>query len=652
MSWLATRPNLDRVLRAALPWAVNTALFALFFSLASPRYETNDGAAIMRIAAGHVTGQPSEYLIFTNVLIGKALVWLYTWHNDVNWYSCYLYAAHFLAMGLLLHVLLRRGSITTGLALYLILFTTFELRFLLLLQFTTTSAAVGTSGVLALASSRGPGGRKHAVLILAGICCVVLSAMIRIEVFYLLMLGAASFALVDLCKTRSARFLVCLGLAGGVSFGTYLCHWWYYAQNQEWRGFQRYSQVRGRVHGFTRLAYTQETAELYHNLGWSANDATAFQNWIFADKEVYSLARLEQLRDNFHESRWTAESIRDMFRRLPGYCSPHFWVTAFFAGLAWILSSGYRKDDVIAVAAMGAVGIGIVAYASLQRELPARVPLGLFFLVSATSALAIANRLRPKPDTAPERGVPRWYQRGIRFKMSLAIFARSPNSPETEMESPPRPSPATRPHRSVFLAKRGAITLKRIALWAMSLALAIATGLILLGNVVQNDENVALQAAYDRLVTSVKQDFVSPCGNAVLLDWSAAFPFEWSSCLSNYESTAQFGIVTFGWETNSPLVEAALANRSIKDPYRALYERRDVYALSRFDNQELVVKSIGEHLHQQVAYEVARFYPLTTLPGAATQTLHVSKFRRVTDESGFDSAPADQRGENSATPGE
>lgn len=55
-------------------------------------YENNDDQLLQFISSGTLTSNPSSYLVLTNVLIGKALSFLYSTfsYNGINWYFLYL----------------------------------------------------------------------------------------------------------------------------------------------------------------------------------------------------------------------------------------------------------------------------------------------------------------------------------------------------------------------------------------------------------------------------------------------------------------------------------------------------------------------------------------------------------------------------------
>jgi hypothetical protein len=84
----------------ALLWAavVNLVLFGLFLACATFVYETNDDLMMQMIASGFHTGHPDGHLVFTNVLIGWALRFLYGTWTGCNWYLIYLLAVHYAAL--------------------------------------------------------------------------------------------------------------------------------------------------------------------------------------------------------------------------------------------------------------------------------------------------------------------------------------------------------------------------------------------------------------------------------------------------------------------------------------------------------------------------------------------------------------------------
>ena len=68
------------------------ACLAAAFSIVTLGFESNDDIGMAHIVSGVTTGTPSAELIFSNILIGSVLKFLYGLTDRVNWYTLYLLA--------------------------------------------------------------------------------------------------------------------------------------------------------------------------------------------------------------------------------------------------------------------------------------------------------------------------------------------------------------------------------------------------------------------------------------------------------------------------------------------------------------------------------------------------------------------------------
>src|ERR1035437_8469170 len=188
---LAVRREGLKVLGLAV--LLNAFLFSLFFAFATPCYETNDDLGMQMIASGFYTGQPSEYLVFTNILIGWPLRTLYGLWPGWNWYFAYLVAVHYAALTAIAFVVLSRRRGWLFALFYGGFFLLAETRILLELQFTTTAFLAGTAAVLLLVHGLQPGRTRRWSLVIAGFAFTALMVMIREAVAPMLVLIALPF---------------------------------------------------------------------------------------------------------------------------------------------------------------------------------------------------------------------------------------------------------------------------------------------------------------------------------------------------------------------------------------------------------------------------------------------------------------------------
>jgi hypothetical protein len=271
----------------ALLWAamVNLILFGLFLNCATPVYETNDDLMMQMIASGFHTGHPDAHLVFTNVLIGWALRFLYGAWAGCNWYLIYLLAVHYAALtAIAFLVVSRRGGWRFAL-LYVGFFLVVETRILLYPQFTTTAFLAGTAGLLLLVDGLRPGQTAHWPKVIAGILFVGLMCLIREPVALLLVVIAGPF-LLERLGLAGWRRLLGTGLACAAIFLVlHGINRWAYQCDPAWAEFLEYNRMRGEIHLTTLEKFIPEAAPA---VGWSENDGWMFSRFYFSDPDVYA----------------------------------------------------------------------------------------------------------------------------------------------------------------------------------------------------------------------------------------------------------------------------------------------------------------------------------------------------------------------------
>jgi hypothetical protein len=292
---------------------LNAFLFSLFFAFATPCYETNDDLSMQMIASGFYTGQPSEYLVFTNFLIGWPLRLLYGLSPGCNWYFAYLVTVHYAALTAIAFVVLsRRPGWPFGL-LYVGFFLVVETRILLELQFTTTAFLAGTAGLLLVVDGLQRGRAPRWSLIIAGFAFTALIVMIREPVAPLLVLIALPF-LIERLGLAGWRRLLGIGLVCAALFlALQGINRWYYVRDPAWAEYLEYNNLRGKIHRTALNARIQEAGPV---AGWSQNDTYMFDNWYFAEPDVYgSISKMRLLVDKLQRLSEHKQVSRGLSRR-------------------------------------------------------------------------------------------------------------------------------------------------------------------------------------------------------------------------------------------------------------------------------------------------------------------------------------------------
>ena len=281
--WLAgRRGGFQALLWAA---ALNLILFGVFLSWATPVYETNDDLMMQSIASGFYTGHPDAHLVFTNILMGWTLQFLYATWAGCNWYFSYLIAVHYAALtAIAFLVVSRRGGWWFAL-LYIGFFLVVEMRILLHLQFTTTAFLAGTAGLLLLVDGLRPGHPAHWTKVIAGIALASLMCLIREPIALLFGVVAGPFFLERLGPAEWRRLLG-TGLAFvGIFLLLHGINRWAYQRDRAWAEFSEYNRMRGEIHITPLAKFIPQAAP---EVGWSENDGWMFSKFYFSEQEVYA----------------------------------------------------------------------------------------------------------------------------------------------------------------------------------------------------------------------------------------------------------------------------------------------------------------------------------------------------------------------------
>lgn len=300
----------------AVAGLVNVVLFLLTYLIVTPRFMTNDDPMMMLLAAGvgRIT-EPSIYLNFSHVAIGRLLAVLYRVTFAIPWYTLYLIAALFAAHVVCLYCMLKRTPIPTALVLYLAFFYLVSVNVLLNLQYTVSATLTVIVGFVLLILEDKPEGGDHgdargwrtylswrngiglALVIFGSLSryqSVALALFMTVPCFLLLLRrgnGRTVAAKVVIC---GLAFTLCLGLANLNRLA--------YAANPDCRHFRQCNKLAVQFldYGAHRRIETSEFRTILDEVGWSANDFWMFGSWFFMNEELYN-----------------AQSLRAMLGKLP-----------------------------------------------------------------------------------------------------------------------------------------------------------------------------------------------------------------------------------------------------------------------------------------------------------------------------------------------
>ncbi|HVT30425.1 MAG TPA: hypothetical protein VHE81_20610 [Lacipirellulaceae bacterium] len=552
-------------------------LQTLAFILLRPSYDTIDDVLLTMVASGKgISLAPDQHLIFSNVLIGYVLKWLYTQAPSIPWYGLYLLAVHFAAMSAILYCVLTIGRsnsesrrIGLRLSLYLLCFGLVELQFLTRMQFTTTGFVAGLGGIflLLLAWQRYAAHDSHSNLglLTAAVLFLVISGMIRLESLVMALLTVSPVIIWFAARISPRAILHCgiavttaaVLLAGAVAFDHST-----YENDPLWRGYRSLNQLRGNFHDSSWTYYSPATSSIFNRVGWSKNDHAMIARWFSDDPQLYSAAKLQTIVDAYP---WKS-SQRFSGRWWTAFCNiaRNRAVLAILFALPLVLlvvPGGRSSQTVILVAAITAIPL-IAAVIWFKKVPPERVYLPLMSAPLFAALLSFAWRDEPNS----RRHANRAWSKHIRSWWIWSAWRRIP-------------------------------TRREIA--GTLLVIALFMG-------VYRQCRQAVRVQYRRVAMQRFLNEVRSHSRGLIVMWEAALPLDLVSPLDSLDWWSNNPMLSLAWPQRTPWQEDIKRRFGIENVARSLCEGNDTILIATDEHRSLLKRFAIEHFGMDIQFVTIR----------------------------------------------
>ncbi|MBX9774056.1 MAG: hypothetical protein K2Y71_06545 [Xanthobacteraceae bacterium] len=390
-------PTLSPLKLAAL--VVATAFVLAWFCGFTHR--TNDDSLMRMIAEGAMSGSPSEFLIYENVIAGLVLRSLYNVAPRVPWYDLVLAAGSMAGALLLLTAVVRlnrshRGMFFCALV-GLIVFTGIFQN----LQFSAAAIVLagGATALLVSVAFRPPAS-SHRLQLSAAVAAAAFfwGSLFRFEAAFL---SAALVAPMLMLWTRqgiAALRVPLLGLAAGIVLAASgkAFDVSYYRFTPGWEHFQAEKRQRLRVTEYLHADPSRvgEMDAALSTVGWSHNDYDLLIRWMFALPDLFSIDRIARFAELAPRQPW-AERIAN-FVQVMSHHQDTLWIFIAICGLVLIVTRSFYAVGVMLVSAFwwsaAMIALSIVYKPNVTHFL--WVTCGMVSLVAVGTAFAGAGDVR------------------------------------------------------------------------------------------------------------------------------------------------------------------------------------------------------------------------------------------------------------------
>jgi hypothetical protein len=529
------------------------ACLAAALSIVTLGFESNDDVGMAQIVSGVTTGAPSAELIFSNIVIGSVLKFLYGLTDRVNWYTLYLLGAHFVALTGLLWAFLRLQPSRMAVILFALLFVEFEVALLLRLQFTSTAILTAVSGIALILSHDDVSGQRSRLALVSGGALIVLAGLIRPDAMYYAIVLLLPLLAYEAAFFRRWRPFVAIGLSVVIAAGAAAFDDWHYRSDPAWREFMAYNRARAFIHDLPIVTYEHNTRFFFDRVGWSYTDWGMFTNWFFTDRETFSRERLETILNRFQGSspsrmksdQYLADSLRP-FRFFP----PLVYANLV---LAIVLAAGSRLRVFLVVAAEYLLIESVLLLFSWYAKLPARVLLPAYLSAVVVAFYVVLREASLRRHVMPIDSDFIWLRpfAGI-AAVGFAVYYAAAFYPVAAM------------------------------------------------HVSKSDYNHRNQQVLELFVRTLRHRYVRYDPQAVFLNWGGRFPMFFTAPLDNYRDVRDLRMLGLGWNTHSPQFDAAVSQLGLSDLYQASYTNPSVYLFTAPYSLQQLQRFVMEHYRQPI----------------------------------------------------
>lgn len=291
-----------------IPWIIYVMVLALFMlKRGYISFESNDDVFLNIISSGAL-GHKYSMNIYNNIIFGWMLTVLYSISYEHNWLTivqyCIVFSGYiFLGVSNIYRNKIVKGYFTNFILLWSTVFT-----MICHMNYSKTGAFSIVVGLFIMGVSLESEKYEtiiHRIIQIIASIYIFVGGLMRKETLYAVapfILIYASYFFIKYKKNTIKRIIpfiiVCASLVLAW-FGNEIV----YRTDPDWKYFVEYNKVRTKVVDYGVPSYDEYNEE-YEAIGLNRNDVVMLDNWQYADTDVFSIEKLEEIvkiRDNNRE---------------------------------------------------------------------------------------------------------------------------------------------------------------------------------------------------------------------------------------------------------------------------------------------------------------------------------------------------------------
>ena len=543
---LPTKKSVRDIL--SIPWLASllcaVAFFVLYLFVFRPGYQVDDDITMIQLASGYLGGTPVPFMVFSNVILGFVLNFLYRLPTNLNWEILFFFGINFISVWCLVYLIgsLPLKSVHKFFGILVILLS--DSLFLLNVTFTTMATFGALSGLISILAANNKRSRFPRRMLIIGGLLILMSSCIRVESFFLVLLLIFPSLIVvhrwfDL-KNLIVRLVITIVAVTSFSLFNSV----YIKFFPQWDSFYTYTYTRSMLQDTPRVRLSN-MKDLYTSVGWNFNDYRLFMSWFFPDERLYSISNLQYL-----------------IVRIPGTEK-----NVFNAALSYFYPKPFF-DDVDSIPYFFIIAAGLIALAIYPPLRKAIWPLIVFLL---TFLILIFYLIWT--EKVPLRIWDSFLATTSVFGLFILLWAES-NADQSRPKFQER-------SRFVFVVPA---------------LLCVASLFSLYYAVITTELNVQRQTAYQNVLSNLKTLQVQGKiqSNALIVSPAVGIPLVWSNPMFLDLPSVQY--LELGWLTFSPSYYSALHEFNVQSLPAGFYQNDNVYLMLKSNLRDSVVEFVADHM--------------------------------------------------------
>ncbi len=534
-------PTPNQGLHLWLSLALTLLFFGAGFCFWRPFFVTGDDPLMTMIAqgGGEDLVQPSEFLVFSNVVLGLCLKALYTALPFFHWYGLFHLAVFFVSMFFLVFLAFPSPFDCRKLVLLLAVFSFEFFHYFCRFEFTLTAFWAAQAGVFLLLDCARKNSRWERFLFCVALFLV--SALIRVQGTLLAAVVAAPlifFEFRSLGPSQRKNLLTGAFSTTVLILSLNLLDNAYYGRSPGWKDTRPYLSACADLMELRQLDSNPRLPQILDSGGWDYLDFVMFKHWFWQGPQ-FGIQRLDQM-------------ISDAG-------TPYAGKT--MAGWQWLFRSNFLLYRLVLLAFF---------LFFMPRNKYFLALLNFLFVIVVFFCLFYFQKTVS------------WVVWPIFSYMSfLCLYYAEPSQPPWKPLSP------------------GILTGFRGVGWAIGILWVWVTAPVLRAEWMDNRAQIDREKLIE---TDIKNLAPTKNRLYVIWDTLGGFPLDQLSVLGNYDLYKGFPIYFLNWEQATPRAKGLLGRFQIRDLPLDMVGRKDVFFILPKDFLTLYGQYMREHYQMEPAF--------------------------------------------------